>query len=91
MQVVWRQTAIDDRSAIVAYLEPLNPYAAARLLEALLLAGDSLALFPYRGRLGLVAGTRELVAVTPYVLVYETAEASGTVSILRIWHAAQER
>jgi toxin ParE1/3/4 len=43
-----------------------------------------------RGRLSRATSTCELVAVRPYVLVYETAE-DGAVSILRVWHAAQDR
>ena len=54
-------------------------------------AGDSLALFPARGSLGLATGTRELVAVWPYLIVYEVDTSSDTVRILRIWHEAQER
>lgn len=90
-QVEWRPSALDDRDAIIEYLEPLNPHAAANLLQALVLAGDSLAFFPYRGRLGLAEGTRELVAVWPYQIVYEVDEAANRVSILRIWHGARER
>ena len=56
-----------------------------------MLAGDSLALFPARGSLGLATGTRELVAVWPYLIVYEVDTSSDTVRILRIWHEAQER
>jgi len=91
VKVEWRRSAIDDRDAIIAYLEPLNPHAAVNLLQALVLAGDSLALFPHRGRPGLAAGTRELVTVWPYLLVYEVNEATRTVSILRLWHGAQDR
>ncbi len=90
-KVEWRLSALDDRDAIIAYLEPLNPHAAVNLLRALVLAGDSLALFPYRGRPGLAAGTCELVAIWPYLLVYEVNEATGIVSILRLWHGAQDR
>jgi len=91
MKVEWRSSALDDRDAIIEYLEPLNPHAAVNLLQALVLAGDSLALFPCRGRQGLAAGTRELVAIWPYLIVYEINEAAGTVSILRLWHGAQNR
>ncbi len=66
MRVEWQRTALDDRDAIIAYLEPLNPHAAINPLQALILAGDSLTLFPYRGRIGLAAGTREMVTVRPY-------------------------
>ena len=91
MKVEWRPSALDDRDAIIEYLEPLNPHAAVNLLQALILAGDSLTLFPYRGRPGLAAGTRELVAVWPYLIVYEINDEADTVSILRIWHGAQDR
>lgn len=91
MQVEWLPTALGDRDAIIAYLEPFNPQAALTLLQALILAGDSLALFPYRGRAGLATGTRELVALWPYILVYEIDARGGTVSILRVWHGAQDR
>ncbi|ABQ28867.1 type II toxin-antitoxin system RelE/ParE family toxin [Acidiphilium cryptum] len=91
MQVEWHQLALEDRDVIVAYLELLNPNAASSVLRGLVLAGDSLALFPTRGRVGLAAGTRELVAVWPYLIVYEVDTSSDTVRILRIWHEAQER
>ncbi len=91
MKVEWRANALDDRDAIIEYLEALNPHAAANLLQALVLAGDSLTLFPHRGRPGLAAGTRELVAVWPYLIVYEVDAVAGMVSILRIWHGAQDR
>jgi toxin ParE1/3/4 len=47
-------------------------------------------MFPYRGRPGRQAGTRELVIMPPYLIVYRV---SGTeaVTILRVWHAAQDR
>lgn len=91
MKVEWRPSALDDRDAIIEYLEPLNPHAAANLLQALVLAGDSLTLFPHRGRLGLATGTRELVAIWPYLIVYEVDAAADLVSILRVWHGAQDR
>ncbi len=61
------------------------------LLQALILAGDSLTLFPYRGRVGLAAGTRERVTVRPYIIIYEIDPGAELVRILRIWHGAQGR
>ena len=91
MRVEWHPLALADRDSIVTYLEPLNPHAAANLLRSLVLAGDSLALFPNRGRLGMATGTRELVTVWPYLIVYEVDTGSDTVLILRIWHGSQDR
>ncbi|ESQ79799.1 type II toxin-antitoxin system RelE/ParE family toxin [Asticcacaulis sp. YBE204] len=44
---------------------------------------------PERGRPGLVAGTRELTSVWPYVIVYR--HSAERVDILRIWHGVQSR
>jgi len=87
--VRWLAAALADIDHIARHIAEENPRAASKVARELLLAGDSLALFPHRGRPGLAEGTRELVALAPYILVYETDAA--TVSILRIWHSAQER
>lgn len=91
MQVEWRPAALADRTAIFDYLLERNPYAAAAISEALAMAGDSLATFPYRGRPGRVSGTRELLTVLPYLLIYEVDADHDVVRLLRIWHGAQER
>ena len=91
MRVIWRAGARDDRRRIFSYLAERNPAAAARLIEALILTADSLASFPDRGRPGRARGTRELVAASPYLLVYEVDRTAGAVRILRVWHGAQDR
>lgn len=90
MTVIWRAAARDDVVRIVRHISEENPIAARRMAREIVLAGDSLALFPRRGRPGLVAGTRELVVVRPYVIVYEVDDADD-VAILRVWHSAQNR
>ena len=89
MTVIWTAQARADRDAILDYILESNPVAALRLAETLLVTGDSLATFPHRGRPGRAEGTRELVAVWPYILVYQTDGAA--VTILRLWHGAQDR
>ncbi len=91
MIVDWQDEAVEDRARAIAYLNELNPHAALRLLRELIIASKSLAEFPYRGRIGDVKGTRELVTVAPYVMIYEIDEEAQRVSILRLWHAAQDR
>ncbi|MEO8713439.1 MAG: type II toxin-antitoxin system RelE/ParE family toxin [Acetobacteraceae bacterium] len=90
MPVVWRARALADVGRIVRYIATDNPVAAARVGRELLLAGDSLVMFPRRGRPGRRAGTRELVAIRPYIIVYRVV-GTDAVTILRIWHAAQDR
>lgn len=89
MTVVWQASALADIRRILDYIASENPAAARRIAQELVLAGDSLELFPLRGRVGLVPGTRELVAIRPYVVVYEVN--ADTVRILRVWHSAQDR
>ena len=90
MPVVWAPQAIEDIARITRYIAAENPVAAVHVARELLVAGDSLAVFPRRGRPGSLPGRRELVAVTPYIIVYRLL-ADDTVDILRIWHAAQDR
>ena len=89
LSVIWSDEAIRDIEHVVAYLAPLNPLAARTLARDLFIAGDSLATFPHRGRPGRADGTREQVAVWTYIIVYQTD--GTTVTILRLWHGAQDR
>ena len=89
MNVVWRASANADLVRIIRHVAEENPIAARQVARELLLAGDSLTLFPYRGRSGRVEGTRELVVMRPYIIVYEVDDAA--VIILRVWHGAQSR
>ncbi|MBX9699460.1 MAG: type II toxin-antitoxin system RelE/ParE family toxin [Acetobacteraceae bacterium] len=75
---------------MTSHIAEENPVAAARVARELLLAGDSLTLFPRRGRPGRLPGTRELVALVPYEIVYSVG-TGNVVTILRVWHAAQNR
>jgi toxin ParE1/3/4 len=89
--IQWSAAARSDVARISSHIAEENPRAAMKVTRELLLAGDSLVLFPDRGRPGLVAGTRELVIAWPYILVYEIVADENLVRILRIWHGAQER
>ena len=88
MNVVWTEAAARDVERIANYITLDNPAAARRVARELLLAGDSLTMFPHRGRHGRLPGTRELVAVFPYVIIYSVAPEK--VDILRVWHGAQD-
>jgi plasmid stabilization system protein ParE len=90
VSVFWQAAARADVVRLVRYIAEENPFAARKVGRELILAGDSLAVFPRRGRPGRIPGTRELVAAWPYVIVYEV-DGSGHVAILRVWHGAQDR
>lgn len=86
----WQPVAFADLTRIIRHIAEENPIAARRVGRELLLAADSLMIFPRRGRPGRIPGTRELVTVRPYIIVYDVAE-HDTVTVLRVWHGAQSR
>jgi plasmid stabilization system protein ParE len=88
--VVWRHDARQDVIRIIEHIRIQNPVAARRLAREIALAGDGLAAFPLRGRLGRVPGTREYVALRPYIIVYEIS-GEGRLDILNVWHGAQKK
>ncbi|CAA7628045.1 putative toxin Y4kP [Candidatus Terasakiella magnetica] len=90
MSVIWQAAAQADIVRLIRHIAEENPFASRKVARELILAGDSLAVFPRRGRPGRIAGTRELVAAWPYIIVYEV-DGSGHVVILRVWHGAQSR
>ncbi len=70
-----------------------NPAAAARVGGAIREAAEILRHFPFAGRAGRVAGTREwVVRQLPYVIVYEVREeGQGEVMVLGVFHCREQR
>ena len=89
MPVIYSRTALRSLAEIRAYIGTQNPSAANRVAVQLVAACDRLEYLPERGRPGLVPGTRELVVIWPYVIVYRIH--AENVEILNIWHGSQER
>jgi len=89
VKLTWSAFALSDRDAIFTYIEADNPAAAILIDERIVSAARRLLDFPASGRLGRIAGTRELVINgTPYVAAYAITET--TVRILRVLHGVQE-
>lgn len=84
----WRQTARTDLLAIIDYISDDNPEAAQRLKDDIEANTARLPEHPKLYRAGRVAGTREMVVRTNYVVIY--AEDARAVLIPRILHAAQQ-
>ncbi len=89
MPVIFTRAALRSLASIRAYIGQENPAAANRVAVQIVAACDRLEYLPERGRPGLVPGTRELVALWPYVIVYRITPAA--VEIVNIWHGAQDR
>jgi toxin ParE1/3/4 len=74
-----------DLDEIDEYVAAQSPTAATRQMATLLAAAAHLLETPRQGRIGQVAGTRELaVTGTSYVLIYQVTV--GAIDILRVWH-----
>ena len=89
MRIDWLAAAARNRASQITYLAERNPRAALALGDSVEAAVRRLADYPYSGRPGRIAGTRELVVSgTPYVIAYRI-EAQA-ILILRLLHGAQE-
>jgi addiction module RelE/StbE family toxin len=89
VKLTWSASALSDRDAIFTYIEANNPSAAIMIDERIMAATRRLVDFPASGRVGRIAGTRELVINgTPYIAAYAVTETA--VRVLRVLHGAQE-
>ena len=87
MKRVWTPQAERDRTDIWVHIGGENPTAAIRVDAAFRDAADSLRDMPTRGRPGRVPGTRELIPLGIYRMVYEVR--GDTVWILALVHTAR--
>lgn len=88
MRLVWTRRAHLDRNVIRTHIAKDNP-SAAMAMDALFSAKAArLASHPDIGRPGRVPGTRELVAHSKYVLVYDISVE--TVRVLRLLHTSRQ-
>ena len=80
---------MNDREAIFDYIEADSPRAAVVVDDRIEAQVELLVQTPEIGRVGRIAGTRELlVPRTPYIAAYRID--GGTVRILRVLHAARQ-
>ena len=87
MRLVWRQTALNDRSKIMDHLILHNPEAAIALDEIFELKAENARQRPTLYRKGKVPETREIVATSNYVMIYLIADEA--VEMVRLIHARQ--
>ena len=86
LPVIWSPRAKRNVDAILVEIAVEAPRAAVAMASRLTEAGDSLELFPERGRQS--GKVRELVIVRPYVIRYRITDRG--VVILRVKHGAQQ-
>jgi plasmid stabilization system protein ParE len=91
MKVRWTGRATEDLLRLHAFLAPVAPEAAARIVQQLARAPDRLMEFPRIGEKLEAYEPREVrcIIVGSYELRYEIA--SMTIVILRLWHNREDR
>lgn len=84
----WTAPAVADLLEIIAYVADRNPDAAQSLKDEIEAKAARLPERPRIYRRGRVEGTREMVVLPNYLVVY--AEDPERVRVLRVLHAARQ-
>jgi toxin ParE1/3/4 len=88
MEPRWSPEAADDLEQIVRHIQHNSPEVARKVGALIVDAVAGLSMFPKRGRLGRIEGTRDLViSALPWIAVYRVREEA--VEVVRIYHGAQ--
>ncbi|MDO1584466.1 type II toxin-antitoxin system RelE/ParE family toxin [Rhizobium oryzicola] len=89
LSVRWTRRALRRIDEIGAYVADDNPSAAARVVSRLIAVGEGLANHPFRGRIGRVEQTRELVVHgLPYVIVYTLEQ--DHIAVVTVLHTSRK-
>jgi toxin ParE1/3/4 len=92
MKVRYALTARFDIDRIHEFLSERNPRAASKVVERIREAIARLGEFPYIGHVGRAPDTYEwTVRGLPYIIVYGVDEDHGELTILAVFHGAQNR
>jgi toxin ParE1/3/4 len=89
MEVKWLRRALEDFDTIAAYIARDSPAAARALVQSIRDKTGRLASFPYLGRAGEKADTREFFVHEHYLVSHRISPER--IEILQVWHTAQER
>ena len=90
MQIRWSPAAAADLEQLFDYIRTDNPGAAQRVAQTIYERAAGLGTYPYQGRRGRVAGTRELpLSPLPFIVVYRVLEHADAIEIVNVIHGAQ--
>jgi toxin ParE1/3/4 len=88
MRLIWTAPALRDLAYVRTYVATDSPSAAAKQVQAVISATETLSRFPEIGRPGRRSGTRELVVSgTPFIVPYRIR--GDIIQILRVLHGRQ--
>lgn len=91
MVLRWTTSANRDLVRLHAFLHPLNPRAAARVVQQMVAAAEQLLTYPQLGERLAEFQPREVrrIMVGDYELRYELSDT--TITVLRLWHGREDR
>lgn len=93
MKVAIRAAAAADLEEIYRWIAKDSPANARAVLDRLIDAVETtIPAFPYIGRTGRIRATREwIVSGLPYNIIYTIDEARELITIIGVFHGAQNR
>ena len=92
MKVIVRDSALADLDGIYAWIAKDNHVAAAIVVHRVFDSIDLLSLFPYVGRVSKIrAALQWPVPKLPYLIIYSIDEEFDELSIISVFHTAQNR
>jgi len=91
MDLKWTSKVLSDLARLYDFLAPVNKQAAAKTVQALAAAPNSLLKHPYLGEKLETFNPRDVrrILVGHYEIRYEIQQS--TIYILRLWHTREER
>ena len=94
-RVIASGEAFDDLNQILDFIAEVSPQAAARMVDRLWHATQSLERFPNRYKIYQHRRRRDLVVrsmpIPPFVIYYRVVEQSKVVRILTVRHGARQK
>ena len=92
MKVIVREAAYRDLDEIHAWISKDRPVAADRVVDRIIGSTELLGHFPYIGRMGKAAGTREwVVSGLPCIIVYAVDERADGLMVIAVFHSRRNR
>jgi len=91
MPLKWTKKALSDLARLYEFLAAVNPKAAARVLQQLVNAADSLPAHPNRGKRLEEFKPRNVrrILAGHYEIRYEVTD--NAIYLLRLWHSREDR
>ena len=91
MELKWSAKAVSDLDRLYKFLSPVNKHAAAKAVQSLVSAPSKLIEHPRLGEKLEEFEPRDVrgLLIGQYEMRYEVNE--GTIFILRLWHARENR